>query len=130
MFSFVSEILTSFATAAALASAPASATDPNSICAMHESEASASDSSQEQHTNAANAMTDCSAVWDDADIRTCTAGHPTPPTPYTCDSTTNKCTCVGVADCLDLKDSGECYVPPGGQSSLNCGLFSCTCQWH
>lgn len=68
--------------------------------------------------------TDCSDVWEYEDIRECTINHPPPTTPYSCDSTPNECTCVGVVDCFALKDSGEC------SGTMNCGFFSCTCTWN
>ncbi len=43
---------------------------------------------------------------------------------YTCTSTSNACACAGVADCDDLRTSGEC------SGKLNCGFFSCSCTWH
>jgi hypothetical protein len=48
---------------------------------------------------------------------------------YTCDSTSNACTCHGWLDCVLATD--ECKTPPVNTDGTICsGTSACTCTWH
>ena len=46
------------------------------------------------------------------------------PLSYACESSTNKCICKGVADCMNMKGSGDCH---GAQVYDDVGGY---CRWH
>jgi hypothetical protein len=48
---------------------------------------------------------------------------------YTCESTSNACSCTGWLDCVLVMD--ECRTPPVNSDGTICsGAAPCTCTWH
>jgi hypothetical protein len=48
---------------------------------------------------------------------------------YTCESTSNACSCTGWLDCVLVMD--ECRTPPVNPDGTICsGAAPCTCTWH
>ena len=48
---------------------------------------------------------------------------------YTCESTSNACSCTGWLDCVLVMD--ECRTPPVNTDGTICsGSAPCTCTWH
>lgn len=48
---------------------------------------------------------------------------------YSCDSTTNKCTCTGAADCYTMGQGHDCNTFGGHSIRCNSDDTSCTCDW-